>query len=87
MCWRYEDQYHNCFDHLSFGDVNNPDDVGNDRSLIVFLHDNYDVSVTNEWEFTERIMVLLSKMHEDGVIKPMAETPNRWQEIIDEPYG
>jgi len=86
MCWKYEEQYHNCFDPMffSYPQVFDQVDAGNGEtisvlrpglndSLVDFLRDSYDIKVVDESSFGDMVFGLLSKMHEQGVIVPSEE--------------
>lgn len=62
MCWKYEDEYGWCFDHLFFDDPC--------LSLRVMLENEYNVNINDYDAFADRVFSFLSQLHEDGVIAP-----------------
>lgn len=63
MCWKYEDEYNYCFDGLTL-------DIGGNETLIEWLDENYDVTVTAPEAFRDLLFDMLSVAHERGIIKP-----------------
>jgi hypothetical protein len=61
---KYEKDYQVCFDYLFF------EGVGDEESLVHMLKVEYGVEITNDTEFATRVMDMLAKMHEDGIIRP-----------------
>lgn len=63
MCWKYEKEYRQCFDHLMFDDVFF-------SATVPGLLSEYGVETVDRGRFRDMLYEMLDKMHEQGVIKP-----------------
>lgn len=65
MCWKYEDEYQDCFDYLTFSMDDEPclmDVIRNHLSKF---------GVEFVGDFDKLFFDMLSKAHEEGIIKPI----------------
>jgi len=76
MCWVYEVFYKGCFDHFdgACGD--------DDWSMTKLLKDEYGVEIVDFGEFSGRVGEFLTKLHDDGVIKPQDTVPRPTEEEV-----
>ena len=63
MCWKYENKYYDCFDHV----MENLDGEGNKIKEIL---QDYGIKFNNFDKCKEQFFKLLSKWHETGLIEP-----------------
>ncbi|KKK51883.1 hypothetical protein LCGC14_3110530, partial [marine sediment metagenome] len=61
-CWKYEEKYESCFDHLflDFGHI----------TIDKLLEEEYGVKFNDKEKFETEFFNFLSKMHEEKVIEP-----------------
>ena len=66
MCWKYEDEYGECFDMMEEWSR----DLTPECVLIDFLK-RFNIKVNNEWELIDRFWKILSDMHKKKIIEPL----------------
>lgn len=65
MCWKYEDSYDTCFDHIEWEDDN--------QSILGVLNLQYNMEVVDKGAFRTVMYAAFSELHESGAIKPKIE--------------
>jgi len=68
MCWKYEVFYEGCFDHFDGA-------CGDNEGSITLLLQQYGVEIVDFGEFRGRVGEFLTRLHDDGVIKPADDIP------------
>lgn len=64
MCWRYEDNYGRCFDHIEW--------ENDSETIRGVLEGQFNVKVNDSRRFIELFYEMLSILHEQKVIEPKA---------------
>lgn len=68
MCMKYEQLYQGiCWDYFLMRGM---ETMSGFKSLSDILEEEVDAEIVNRDEFTDRVMTMLEKMHEDGIIRP-----------------
>lgn len=68
MCMKYEQLYQGiCWDYFV---IRGAESFSGFKSLSDILEDEVDAEIVNRDEFSGRVLSMLEKMHEDGVIRP-----------------
>lgn len=62
MCWKYEDKYGKCFDHIEW--ENDSDTI---RGV---LEGQFNVEIMDSRAYIVEMYAMLSKLHESGAIRP-----------------
>jgi len=65
MCWKHEELYDTCFDHVEWED--------DPESIIGVLQQQYNVEIKDKGKFRDEFYEMLTKLHEGGFIQPKRE--------------